>query len=56
MTKKKKLELELDVKSAVLHYSSEVAKNGSVYLLVHVLIEINGREFVRKFAIFPSSN
>ena len=44
----------MTIKTKVLHVEKKIAKNGSHYELVHVLITVGGQEFVRQFAIFKS--
>lgn len=39
----------------IIYTQEKVAKNGNKYGLVHALIIIDGVEFIRKFALFPSS-
>lgn len=39
----------------VLHTENKIAKNGNKYRLVHLLIILDGQEFVRKFALFGQS-
>lgn len=47
----------MEVDTKILHIEgNKVAKNGSRYSLVHLLIQIDGQEFVRKFAIFSAEN
>lgn len=40
------------VEAKVLHTVKKVTKEGKPYLLHHVLVVIDGVEFVRKFYIF----
>ena len=38
--------------SKVLHVQNKTTKEGKPYRVFHVLIEIEGQEFVRKFYVF----